>query len=471
MLEMVMATAKSPSAPNIPDLELPVAQPTPKPKAAPVRNQVDWLDEQKPPNPVGTRAAAPWGDDFGDFGDFDDDLAGGGASGLEVSRSLAPTEEARQLPRGVTPDATEFELSPDDIARVGGYGAAPTNIVTAVPYAWRVLLRRRALLADVKQARQRLDQAETERDLALGAVARSWRDRLRQDGRFQAVLETAGSADRQVETESQALAGANTQYRERAENLGTRRTELERERTTLIDVESQRETALTAREAEHQRASAQLQRLQIVLRNAEQLEAQVADPTTGLTLPADHTATKAEAEAALPGAKANVQEHARRVKAATDHVKEARDATGAVTRKLRQLDTERRQLDAEFAKESHSRATLVADAQRVQRQAWAELARQLLAVELGKEISNEDANELLAHDASVARLAADNHRFLLALDSYDRAAVRRGFVASAVAAVLVVVLAGVLVYLAGSHRGADQTDPTDPYEVPEEEWE
>ena len=469
MLVVVMATAKSPSALDIPDLELPVsAQPAPRPhtsRGAPSAPRVDWLDERQPPNPVSN---------YADFGDFDDDLMmGNETSGLDVSRSVAPAEEVRQLPTGVTPDASELEIAPEEIARVGGYGDAPTNPFAAVPYAWRVVLRRRTRQAHLKQAHQRLDQAEAERDVALGALARSWQERLRRDGRFQAALETVDGADRRVEEESQALAGTNAQYRERAEELGTRRAELERERTASIEVESQRETVLAAREMEHQRATARLQRWQIVLRNAHQLEERVADPTSELTLSADHVATRDEAKAALPGAQASAEEHERHVKAATNDVKEAREATAVVTHRLRQLDGERRQLDGEFAQESRSRSTLVAEAQSTQRRAWADLARQLLAGDLGKEVSPAEANELLEHDAIVRRLATDAHRQLVALDSYDRAAVRRGFAVSGAAAAFVVALLALLVSLRGGHHAdqVDSGDPADPYEVPEEEWE
>jgi hypothetical protein len=277
------------------------------------------------------------------------------------------------------------------------------------------------------------------------------------------------------------MAAVNAQYRERAAVLEGQRTQLEARRGGLLDVEAQLEKDLEAREGEQQRLSAQLKRVQIVLRNAAQLEAQAKDPAAGVQLPPGHRAQVARAQQQLPIAKQAAAAQQTLVKEAGDRLREARANTQVINKQLRQLDAQRRQLDQLFTQESSTRSALVSDGEQQQRTAWADITRMFLTSDHGQDLSEEEVSELKAHDHKVKRVATEFHRHALAVDSYDPDSYKTGFILMGVVGgglLLMLVLAMGFSVVGGASdadRDIDKAGEVQPddgdFEASEEEWD
>ena len=441
---------------------------------------MDWLDTGSVGGPSTSGVSGSSSAYLGGGFDFEDDLDEIGK--VDVAAAIAANQPKRDLPTGETPTPEDLEITEAEIATVSGYGPNPMGWYFAPPYSVRVLLRRRVLRRQLADLRQQLEQVETERDRALWDVAADWRPRLVSDDRFQPVLQKVDDAESRLRVETEGLARANEQYRHQVSQVETQRERLESSRKGLLDVESQLQAELEAREEQHRRLLARLQRFQIVLRNAAQLEAQVKDPAAGVRLPPDHAAKVAESRQQLPLAKQAEQAQLARVKEAADRLREARANTQVVNKELRQLDAQRRQLDQQYTQESTTRSALVSDGERQRRTVWADVTRALLCTDRGNELSEEELSELRTHEARVKRVANEFHRHAMAMDAYDRKAYRAGFVVMGVAGGGLLLLALLAVGFGFSlsrpssepsrDEAGEQAPPDDGrFNASEEEWE
>jgi hypothetical protein len=447
---------------------------------------MDWLDSGSVGGPSaggasgGGSAYGGGGFEFGD--DFDDDLDDD-RGGVDVAAGIAANQPKRDLPSGTTPTPEDLELTEAEVATVSGYGPKPVGWYLTPTYAVRVFQRRRIIDARLADLRRQLEQVETERDLALSDVAANWRPRLANDDRFQPLFQRVDDAESRLRVETAGMADANAQYREQVGQLAAQAERFEQRRAGLLDVEAELESELRLREDEHRRLAAQVKRIQIVLRNASQLEAQARDPAAGVRLPPDHAARVANAQQQLPIAQQAEAAQRNQVKEATDRLREARANTQVVNKELRQLDAQRRQIDQHFTQESSTRSALVADGERQKRTAWADVTRALLTGDLGAELSEEEVAELKAQDAKVRRVATEFHRHSLAVDAYDRDAYKTGFVLMGVVGggllVLVLLAIGFSVFGGADDGGGGVRDdaveeaPADDgeFNATEEEWE
>ncbi len=440
--------------------------------------EMDWLDSGS----AGGKAAG--GRYAGGGFEFDDDLADDFAAdggGMEVATPLAASPR-RDLPSGVTPPLEDLEITDAEVATVARYGPKPAGFPLAPIYAVRVFQRRRALAAQVKALRAQLQRVESARDEVLADVAANWRPRLTQDERFHSLFQGVDDAERRLGVETSRLADANAGYRDRVRELETQRDRLERRRAELLEVESGLAADLAAREDEHRRLAAQLQRVRIVLRNAAQLEARAGDPAAGGRLPPDHAARVASAKRQLPIAEQAEAAQRQHVDEAGRRLREARSNTQVVNQELRQLDAQRRQLDRQFTQESSTRSLQVAEGEAEKRTAGADVTRALLATDLGAELGDDELAELKAQDAKVRRAAGEFHRHALALDAYDRQSYRSGVLLLGASAGLVLLLVLGVAFGACVGRSTPAPDsrgkpvappPADDgrFNASEEEWE
>ena len=452
----------------------------PTPAIDPAGADMDWLDVGSVGGPATSGAMGGSSAYLGGGFDFEDDFDQGGE--VDVAAAIATDQPKRDLPTGITPTPEELEITEAEVAMISGYGPKPGGWYLTPSYSVRVLRRRRVLERQLTDLRRQLEQVETERDRALWDVATDWRPRLESDERFRSVLQNVDDAESRLRAEMEGLACANEQYRHQVSRLESARERLENSRKGLLDVESQLHAELEAREEQHRRLLARLQRLQIVLRNAARLEVQAREPADGVRLAPDHAAQVAEARQQLPLAKQAEQAQAARVKEAVVRLREARDNTQVVNKELREVDAQRRQVDQQFTQESTARNALVSDGERQRRTVWADVARALLSTDRAHELSDDEVSELNIREDRVKRVASEFHRHAIAVDAFDREAYRTGFFLMGVVGgglLLLTVLAGGYGFLSGrpssepkSDAAGEQAPPDDGrFNASEEEWE
>jgi hypothetical protein len=335
---------------------------------------------------------------------------------------------------GKTPEPYEIELHSGEIAELAGYGPVPEFAPLAVPYAVRVALRRRELTRALEAARERLLATETARDEALAQVARERRAALESDFRFESRLEAARRAEAELGRERIRLGDLTTQASQHQAERERQRDEIReliaRERARLTDAER----TLEARRVDLERVQARVKRVQIELRNAR-AQASAADPNAPVPRFPDLEARLASLEPELVpvrtahGAAATEAQAARQSALQAERGLAAFDAEAA--ERARQQDAEQ----TELAQRSGALERAVTGS-------WADVARAVLATEIGDRLEPAAAKQLLAHDDEVWKAARALELHGRALDAYDHDRTRLGHVLIAVLAFALLLLFG-----------------------------
>jgi hypothetical protein len=429
---------------DIPELELPArtarrssaAAPEAPARAAAPSRDLELDDEFSIERTAGASRAMnvslePLDDDFGP----DAHLVGLLAMDLDVAPPRVTGEGGRlRKPTGKTPEPYEIELHSEEIAELSGYGAVPAFAPLSVPYAVRVALRRRELTRVLEAVSKQVLAAETARDEALAQVARDRRAAVESDSRFQSLLAAARRAEAELGQERTRLGHLTTQASQWEAELARQRDEISeliaRERARLTDAER----TLEARRVDLERVQARVKRVQIELRNAR-AQASAANPNAPVPQFPDLEARLASLEPELVPVRTAHD-------AAASEAQAARQSALQAERGLAAFDAEA----AERARQQNAEQTELAQRsgalEREVTGSWADVARAVLATELGDRLEPAVAKQLLAHDDEVWKAARALELHLRALDAYDHDRTRLGHVLIAVLAFALLLLFG-----------------------------
>lgn len=271
----------------------------------------------------------------GGAADWDLDEALGLAPGMDLVVAVPQPSETQQdgpWPRGRTPADDEFELEPSEIAAAAGFGAPPSNALSAALYFVRVTLGRKQLLAALGQVEPELLEAERGRDKQLAGLAEGLRAELGEKERFARLYADIDDYDALIRQREQGLAQVDQQGASRLGELDEK-LKSARERQLVLEREAEEARAIHA-EADRleRRARAQVNRLDIELRNVQELARQRA--AVGSAMPQDlalrFVAIEAEAKVArssLETAEVERKQRERLLRAAEEEARRARADT------------------------------------------------------------------------------------------------------------------------------------------------
>lgn len=427
MKNLAMVDRKPPpvsAGSDIPDLEL----------AVPTR---PTLRETAPTARVETRSATKA--TFGFEGILDDDLLGGSlddALAIDVADPSRHADQAnkassqRLWPKGVTPVPGSVDIDPSLVQPLCSWGSGPSNWWQTPPYALLVFQGRRELMIEIRQLAAQLDQAETRRDDCLAALGEQLKDSLENEANFNAAIQAVNT----IQVVHGQLAGQQ-QKAESTLSAETRALDeaLLNEQKRLTEYQARRQRAqchCDDAEVNLKREEARLQRLGIEQRNIEQAENQ--DPQALARL----QELQHQAEALIPQIdKANNAEQASRTS-----LKEAGAEVDQVHFHLQELQRRKDLLGQSLTVRVREASLATHGAVQQRRAALADLGRAVLSANGRVAIDDATLDELLRHDDSVAALWLRHQVYLLAFDSYDRDATKRG--------IIIVVVLGALLLLA-----------------------
>lgn len=417
-----MSASKPPSPSfEIPDLEL----------AAPVSKRAATASPRRAaPAPLTPEAAA-----FGleislpELDDEDEQLLQKG-SNLDLSLGTSPQAAQRHReswPHGRTRPADQLPIDPAEVTLVAGYGSAPKNALLAPPYAYRVLSRRAPLKRALAARNSELGQAELARDTQLMQLATELRPALEANQAFQRMLEPIRQVEQVAAERMGALSRADAGYREQmarfdAELLRLREAEAQAQ---LLLTQTARAAAGT--EEELRRAEAKHQRVLIEIRGVHEVARQALGPAGGDMSPAQ-SAKLSELQDRLKAIEPELAQaktsHAGAEAAAAQAHSEVRRCQG----QIQKLERQKQSAGTSLEKQLSVRAASVSEAETQRRDAWADVARAVLATRGAIKVPAPLLQTLREHDLHVEAAAIRLETHVRALDAYDRERVKQGVI-------------------------------------------
>lgn len=392
----------------------------------------------------GSAPSAPAQPFMGDGVDFDD----GGAPALlslksdappPMKGSLAPETRTSSAPTVGTPNnsyapgnrlaslraaAEPVEASNHNqvaIAALAGYGPTPDAVWETPLYAYRVLLRKRALRAILADLTQKTQAAEHGRDERLADIARVLRPTLEADQRFATSFAGVRQLESLAGNRGAELSNANTAFKQQANkliaDLGEVDRQLEERRASLKAIES---SVALANDA-FARVDARQKRAQIELRAAIQVSG--AQPNT--PIPAEHAQKIEGIQQQIAAVQPELDEKQRALAAAKEAFASAEREIQTLEREHRQIQDRRRTLHAHFEKQIDAHSKQLTSAEKDLARALAEVAR--AALDAGVEVEPNSLAVVKAAQEELDRLAESQDLHVAALDAYDATAVKRGF--------------------------------------------
>ncbi len=349
-------------------------------------------------------------------------VAPGGAA--ERRRTAAPAATARGM-----------ALYDVEVQSLADYGRAPDGIFGAIPYTLHVLSRRSQLKAALSSATTMRQGAEAAARRALVDLGRELLSRAGtlDLGQVSAHLEAARRVAGELDERATAASAERGEIEQRSHQLDARVREAQADANPWRDKETKLRTQLETRDATLKRATAQLRRAEIEIRNAVQQAEQAGQPPD----PDRLAALEAEREART----AEVAVAEGPVRELTRELGDIRRELASRLAAIKQIEDERRAADDALRRLERLHAAGTGAASR-------ELEEALLA--LGEEAHLRGLDQPLGPAAAKAEatLAALGERqrseelHRRALDAYDKPAFKKGaaILGGAALAVLVTLL-------------------------------
>ncbi len=328
-------------------------------------------------------------------------------------------------------------FSPDEIEVVAQYGPVPPNPLLAPLYALRVFQRRRALVGLLSLARRTHEQATS----ALRGKLTTIVDRVvakASPDQVQGVMGPIRAAEQKLADRKAQLEAASGQF---ASQVKTLQQELEAEGKKKQQLERDRNMAqIKVEDAVHKRAqaAAELKRLNVEIEAAHEAAAKAAGKDATFA-PPEH----AKRIAALEAQRAKLSEQVKgRDKAVTDaraELKERQRAISILEARVNAIHGRQARMEQEAGQAQNLGLTCLKQAQNERLVAY-EVAFDAIVAQAPHLIDDATASEVADVKRQIAQCDADLAKQELAVDAYDRAAVKRG-VAIAIALAILVVLA------------------------------
>lgn len=367
------------------------------------------------------------------------------AGGLDLE-SILPVQSSKLTvapqhkpgwPEGSTPARERLVLDPLEIRLTAGLGEAPTFGPLLAVYAIRVVLRKRALVAELGALEAELALAEQKRDDLLAELAAELQPQLQGSERFGRLLAPLFDIDALATERGAALVAVEQEKAAEAAQLAAEQGPL----TTAISVETERQQRgaeeLQSKADVLERAEARHKRALIEIRAVEQQAAQRLGPEGG-NMPPDLVAQllplKERADGAAQDLESARAEHASR--RAEFSAGERRLAE--LTRRSEQLERAKRDVARRYQQRLAPRQEGMGDVEKKRRAALAEVGRGILAAAGGVPVAANTLKALAQAAANVAALAKRAELHLRALDAFDSEKVRSGFAWIVAALALVV---------------------------------
>lgn len=413
------------------------------------------LDSQ-PHRPLSTDAQMSYGsgslnDDFGD----DEDLPPGASFQLELGAGpqrapLAPQPPAAPPPATPSPGTSVPEpapkasddamsptsvrarvvpaspvLDPYEIAVFADFGRPPEQLWLCPAYAVRVFTRTRLLRNALHQAQASAAESERQRDDRLAALAEKLKSKLEGDRELGGYLAPLARIEETARERERALSERSAEYSATVARIDQQIAEQE-------DIASELKRSRDAAAAEHDahsqvltRAQAQLKRAEIELRNAQQVARAAAGPEAR-TAPPEHADSILKAQQSVEQRRIELQEP----KAAADQsqrvLRDAQARVDEVERRIASLRTERRKYETTFSREMGLRSEGLEQALSEKRAALISIGARLFDTN-SPVVPAEDYEAFARVRADLSQRHLDVERLLRALDSADKAAVKKGW--------------------------------------------
>jgi hypothetical protein len=418
----------------VPDLELDFPAPARAPASAP-----KTATPAAPSAP--TAAGGPTaGRSLGGGWDDDDELAP--LPGLEVeSPARAPAEPsaAPQAPTskrggegGADAAKAPLEVDPYEVKVLAAFGPPPANPLASVPYAIRVVMRRRELRTALAGVRASLEAAEArvlDRLADLGGLVRPAAE---SDPAFAALLKPLVSAMSVKQSRESAAADADAQFRAKVAELDAALAAL----TAPIE-RAQAEAAARGKAADEasglqKKHEARRKRVDIEVRSAQQ---RLASAETSATDRASAQAVIAQADGERAARAAEEQQATLLAQQAEAQAAQARKAVAELTAKSDALREQRRRAEAEFSRAGQVRGEGIGAADRELRVALIDLGRRVKDRPIGGEPESAPMRrrDVVDAEAQVRKLQHELEKHLRALEVADERSVRMGLVILGVA--------------------------------------
>ncbi len=385
----------------------------------------------------------------GTFGDDDfEGFSQSNALSLSVEQSAGSprrADEGARWPSGRSPDPATLRPDEVEMALAADYGPPPTAVWMTPIYAVRVFARQRALRPIVAEKKAALDRAEIARDEHVMDAVQAVRAHMETDENLRRMLAPVHERETVANQRKDAVASTNADYSERIAQIDARQQEHEAHLSQKRAEERRHADVVAVAEEPHRKAVIHFKRLQIELRSLNQVAQNAAK--TGGSLAPDHTAKVQHFDAQARDVKAQVDALAAEVDVARAPLLAVQKEISGLERALRDLATQRRGLDAEFAKQMGARSAGLDAATRELREAFAQVGRSLLATRGAVAIPETHLEAIRAGDEAVLRASLDLELHLRAIDSCDHDLVKRGHVVLACIAGGLILLVVLLVAL------------------------
>ncbi|HEX7671060.1 MAG TPA: hypothetical protein VF395_15805 [Polyangiaceae bacterium] len=374
-------------------------------------------------------------------GDDDLELYEGSLANAQAAQSAPSTPSSKKKwPTGKSPDPAQFRIDAVDVRVTADYGDPPESALAAPAYAIRVIRRKRALDGILKERSLSLADAEKQRDELLVRMVQDLRGKILMVDEGATLFEPIVAIERVALERRSALAGTSAEYDARVADLGERRKANDREMEDQRAVIEQRTASLAEMVRAFERADAKKKRLYIELGGLVSLSEK-----SGGKLTPQQSASVARLEAEILAQKPEVDATTRGVEASRSVLAAAEADLRKLTLAARELDRLRKAVDAELQKQIGARSQGVTEAEQQGLDAFAELGRKVLA-EKGRlvDVRPEVLDAIARADQAVVDRAVELEKHVLARETFDSDALKKGIGILAGAAVALLAVAIVL---------------------------
>ncbi len=441
ILERRAETPPFPAAGEMPDLAVPAV----------AVSDVDSLEtsmERMPRVPSPERARENPGPNLDAFpgmggevelgGGLDDlDFSDAGQAQLNVAIPMADRGDDTPWPVGETPHPGDFDIEPERIIEVSGFGPPPTGFFQSPLYALRVFSALRPLREKGMAAELRLRELEGQRDERLAELATEKRPALEGLDRFMGLYSKIDRHDENIVAHRQALQSADLEGAQALRAVEAGLETLAAARLLKQRVRDEQKSIFDETERAVARANAALSRVKIENRNLERKAAKIAEgneiPEGMETLYEGLEESYARAEAQLKYAKTERVEVKKLFDAAED---ELRLAVANQQRKVAEKESLLMTYEGDVAAQSRS----LDEALVARRTELADVARALISLRGEVPVAQATRRELIASDMAVGEAARYHETLMRALASMDKSAFEIGRAIWLAAASAVVVL-------------------------------
>jgi len=329
-------------------------------------------------------------------------------------------------------------LDPYEIAVLAEFGRAPAQFWNCPAYAVRVLLRTRDLRRMLASAQRRAGDAERLRDDSLAAIAEKVRPSIEEDRELAGYLAPLARIEETARERERALSARSAEYSAKVAVVDR---QLADEEARASEISRRRDLAAAEHDARTQvlsRAQAQLKRAEIELRNAQQV-ARAAAGQPGQQASPEQSAAQTTALKGVEQRRLELQSPTAAAAESATALRGVEAELAEAERRIDALRTERRTCEATFAREAGLRSEGVEQALTEKRAALIALGARLFDTN-SQAILPEDATTFSRLRTEVSQLHLEVERCLRAIDSADKAAVKKGWAIIAAATVLLITL-------------------------------